>query len=110
MEIFEPLRKYKKDLVKKIKEKVSEVRKNEEELNEFLVRGERNFFHNLIDYLNFEYDTSNEELKKLVDEYIELNYKKYVVEKIKEKVSEVRKNEEELNEFLVRKESSFFII
>lgn len=64
-------------------------------------------FYTLIDYLNFEYDKSNEERKKLVDEYIELNYKKDLVEKIKDKVPEVRKNEE-LNEFLVEEERNFF--
>ena len=64
-------------------------------------------FYTLIDYLNFEYDKSNEERKKLVDEYIELNYKKDLVEKIKDRVPEVRKNEE-LNEFLVEEERNFF--
>ena len=65
MEIFEPLRKYKKYVVEKIKEKVSEVRKNEEELNEFLVRKESSFFYNLINYLFWE-DDKSEELKKFL--------------------------------------------
>ena len=63
--MFEPLRKYKKYVVEKIKEKVSEVRKNEEELNEFLVRKESSFFYNLINYLFWE-DDKSEELEKFL--------------------------------------------
>lgn len=75
------------NLIKKIKEKVSEVRKNEKELDEFMVNyKERILFDKLVRYLALggrylALDGSgvkflkNEELKKLVDEYQTLEFK-----------------------------------
>lgn len=75
------------NLIKKIKEKVSEVRKNEKELDEFMVNyKERILFDKLVRYLALggrylALDGSgvkflkNEELKKVVDEYQTLEFK-----------------------------------
>ena len=47
----EILKNYKKDLIEKIKEEVSEVRKNEENLDKFLLREERRLFDMIICHL-----------------------------------------------------------
>lgn len=52
MDFITSLKIYKEGLEEKIKEKVIEVRKKEEKLNDFIVEQERIFFKDLVKQLN----------------------------------------------------------